>query len=366
MALRDLEVATVFSVSGNQVLPFYDAARDFGVRIIHMRHESAAAFAAAGYTEMSGKPGVILTSAGPAFLAALTGVATVRTMELPLLFLSGTNPIADSGFGTFQELDQRLTCSEVCKASFLATSVESIAVHLNQAWELAQSGIPGPVHIALPADVMLRSSDAPAISPAQYRPSPSGDVRPDLDAIAVHLHQSQRPVVIGRPAAARGRAGDLLNRLSVQLGVQPVITGPPRGLADSKYAHLMPHYKRSDCALVVGPSDYSLGFLSESVIAAEGKILLIDADDDPKPRREPAVHVKAPVVEALSHLIQSTEGYPIRDREWSRLWLAPVGPEPVPASTAGPAHPLELQPQSAKYFVPTTFSSWTGANSRNG
>src|SRR6185436_19339458 len=92
-ALRDLGVQVVFSVSGNQVLPIFDAAADGGLRIIHMRHESACAFAAAGGSELTSQPGVMLTSAGPAFLAALTGVATVKAMELPLLFLSGASPI---------------------------------------------------------------------------------------------------------------------------------------------------------------------------------------------------------------------------------------------------------------------------------
>src|ERR1043166_8131073 len=91
--LRELGAATIFSVSGNQILPIYDAAGDSGLRIIHIRHESAAAFAAAGMSELTGQPGVLLTSAGPGFLAALTAVATVRAMELPLMFMSGTSPV---------------------------------------------------------------------------------------------------------------------------------------------------------------------------------------------------------------------------------------------------------------------------------
>src|SRR5215471_8902131 len=112
-ALRELGASTIFSVSGNQILPIYDTATDSGLGIIHMRHESAAAFAAAGTSELSGQPGVLLTSAGPAFLAALTGVATVRAMELPLIFLSGASPMRNSGFGNFQELDQTTTCRSV-------------------------------------------------------------------------------------------------------------------------------------------------------------------------------------------------------------------------------------------------------------
>src|SRR5580704_12707271 len=104
-SLRDLGSRLIFSVSGNQILPIFDAASDHAVRIIHMRHESAAAFAAAGVAALSSQPGVFLTSAGPAFLAAFTGVATVRAMEFPILFLSGDSAIRNAGFGNFQELN---------------------------------------------------------------------------------------------------------------------------------------------------------------------------------------------------------------------------------------------------------------------
>ena len=105
--LRRLGAEIIFSVSGNQVLPVYDAAGDAGLRIIHMRHESAAAYAAAAHAELTGQPGVALTSAGPGFLAGLTGVAVARSMELPLLYLSGAAPLALRNMGAFQDLDQK-------------------------------------------------------------------------------------------------------------------------------------------------------------------------------------------------------------------------------------------------------------------
>jgi acetolactate synthase-1/2/3 large subunit len=127
--------------------------------------------------------------------------------------------------------------------------------------------------------------------------------------------------------------------------VQPVITGPPRGLADSKYAHLMPHYKRSDCALLIGPSDYSLGFLNETIIAEHGKLLLVDAESDPMPRRKPTVHVQLPVADVLEFLVEATASIKVRDEEWSRLWLSSPAPEPRPESHDGPVHPLEVAAQ---------------------
>src|SRR5262245_64098585 len=114
--LRELGADLIFSVSGNQILPIYDAAMDFDLRIIHMRHESAAAYAAAASAELSDRPGVLLVTAGPGFLAATTGVAIAKSMELPLLFLSGASATANAGAGGFQDLDQVTVARVICKA----------------------------------------------------------------------------------------------------------------------------------------------------------------------------------------------------------------------------------------------------------
>lgn len=352
-ALRKLGASTIFSVSGNQVLPVYDAAPDSGIRIVHMRHESASAFAAAGTSELTGQPGVLLTSAGPAFLAALTGVATVRSMELPLIFLSGASPVRNSGYGNFQELDQADICRGVCKASLNAATVELIPSIFVQAWELALSDTPGPVHISLPADVLAMKGDlSDELAGPGDRSNSSLNVPEELSTIAGYLLDSERPMVICRPSASRGDLGEKLNRLARQLGVQPLVTGPPRGLADSKYAHLAPHYKRSDCVLLIGPSDYSLGFLDESIIAEHGKLLLIDAEGDPRPRRKPTVHVRWPAGRTVDLLLEATSKYRVRDAEWSQLWSASPAPEPRPEAHDGPVHPLEVAMQVRSVLSP--------------
>src|SRR5690242_15639471 len=101
--LHDLGVQTIFSVSGNQILPIYDAAGESGLRIIHMRHESAAAYAATASAEIRNQPGVLLVSAGPAFVTALAGVVAAKSLEVPLLFLSGASPTSERGAGGFQD-----------------------------------------------------------------------------------------------------------------------------------------------------------------------------------------------------------------------------------------------------------------------
>src|SRR5581483_4797883 len=124
--LRDLGGELVFSVSGNQILPVFEAARQQGLRLIHTRHEAAAAYAATAAAELSGRPGLLLVSAGPAFLAAIPGVAAAASMELPVVFLSGASPTAEAGAGGFQDFDQRGLARTVCKATLQIRSAAEI------------------------------------------------------------------------------------------------------------------------------------------------------------------------------------------------------------------------------------------------
>jgi acetolactate synthase-1/2/3 large subunit len=178
------------------------------------------------------------------------------------------------------------------------------------------------------------------------------NVSGELQLIADYLLESVRPMLIVRPSAARGETGALVERLAKQLGIRPLVTGPPRGLADSKYAHIAPHYKRSDCVVLIGPSDYSLGFLDESIIAEKGKILLIDAPGDPMPRRKPTVHIQFSANDSVTYLVDATASYRVRDEEWSRLWSVSPAPEPRPEPHEGLVHPLEVALQIRDVLQP--------------
>ncbi len=353
--LRELGADTIFSVSGNQILPIYDAAADFGLRLIHTRHESAAAYAAAASAELDDRPGVLLVSAGPGYLAALTGVAAARSLELPLIFLSGACATTDAGAGGFQDLDQRGVSRALCKAAMEVSSVGQIGSTLARAWQLAQDGVPGPVHVSLPADVLVAGSREGTRSESQ---PPAAEVIPAdesvLDAMAQRLRQAQQPLIIARPSAGRGAAGKALRVLARQLGVQPVITECPRGANDLKYRQVIRQYRDSDCALVVAPADFAVGFLAEPVIASAGSVLHIDAPGDPPPRRVVDLHTQVPAEIALSYLVEATAGHRPHLAEWSHLWSFPPARE-TPAessSTSGRLHPLEVAKEVREQLEP--------------
>src|SRR5438067_609671 len=104
--LKAAGVEVVFTLSGNQILPIYDAGLDAGIRFIDVRHENDAVHLADAYARVTGRPAVCLVTAGPGHTNALTGLATAMLAESPVLLLSGGSELARAGQGAFQELDQ--------------------------------------------------------------------------------------------------------------------------------------------------------------------------------------------------------------------------------------------------------------------
>lgn len=147
-------ISRLFSLSGNQIMPVYDACLDAGIDIVHTRHEAAAVFMAEAYAQLTGEVGIALVTAGPGFSNALGPLVAVRASESPVLLLSGDAPLGLDSWGGFQELPQTTIASSLTKGSFRATMAERLGDDVMQALKLAAGGRPGPAHLALPIDVL--------------------------------------------------------------------------------------------------------------------------------------------------------------------------------------------------------------------
>lgn len=357
--LRKLQIGTIFSVSGNQILPIFDAALDSGLRIVHMRHEAACAYAAAALADVQNRPGVVVVTAGPGYLAALPGVATAKNLEVPLLLLSGATATTEAGLGGFQDLDQPAVARATCKTTFSVSSIEALESTLTGAWRIAQASVPGPVHVNLPADVLLAES-AERFS-EENLPSAAEGIDPEIDlkdesvlnAMASRLRKAERPLIVARMSANRGPAGKALHTLAKRLGVKPVIAESPRGiLMDPKYLGTSPHYKDSDCALVIAPADFVIGFLAEPVIGCRCSILLVDYPGDPRPLRVPDLHTQLPPEIALPFLTEAVASREARVSDWSNLFCSPHVEEMPIASSPEGLHPLEIARHVASMLRP--------------
>lgn len=327
--LADLGVDTIFSVSGNQILPIFDAAADAGIRLVHTRHETTAVYAAIGASETTGRPAVALVSAGPGFLASLQGLGVASSMELPILLLSGGAPTSQRPYGAFQHLDQGAIAEATGASPMRVDRPEHIAEVLRSAWARFSGSVPRPVHVEMAADVLLAEARlATSSTVTQNLSRPSSTATSALGEIADRLKTASRPVVIARPSAARGVAGELLRELCETLRIRPLITESPRGLSDLKYADAIARLPDSDAIIIVGPADFASAFASRQALARDGFLAVLDADGDPDLMHGGDVHIRGNQTELLRVVVERIDRRSATDSGWSEMWQ----PAPPPAS----------------------------------
>ena len=282
-ALVAANVTTVFSLSGNQIMPIYDALFDTTAKIVHFRHENAAVFAAEAYAQASGYVGVALLTAGPGFANALSAMYSARMSETPVVVLTGDAPLSQTGAGAFQEMAQATAASAMCKASMRVEETTLLGRSVSQAIQLAEAGRPGPVHLALPFDLV--TSAVPTGNVRQELETAASDP-PMADAtkvseIAERLAAAKRPIIITGPRFCRAHvAGDIAD---IQRATNCPVVGmeSPRGLRDPRLGAFAQVLARADVVLSLGKGfDFTTGFGLAPAIAEDCAILQVDADAD--------------------------------------------------------------------------------------
>ena len=162
-------VEVIFTLSGNQIMPIFDACIDAGIRLIHTRHEGAAVYMAEAYAQLTGRVGIAMTTAAPGFASGLGPLYTARMSESPIILLCGDSPLCQDGKGAFQEMDQVSIAAPLTKFSLRPRHAEDIGSDLAKALRIATSGRPGPVHVALPFDLLnADASDADVPAAADF------------------------------------------------------------------------------------------------------------------------------------------------------------------------------------------------------
>ena len=152
--LQRAGVKHIFALSGNHIMPLFDALIDTDIELIHTRHEAACVHMADAYARLTGRPGIALVTGGPGHANAVSALYTAQMSEAPVVLLSGHAPHDQLGLGSFQEMRQAEMAAPVTKASWVAASADSLSADITRAMREAMSGRPGPVHLSLPTDAL--------------------------------------------------------------------------------------------------------------------------------------------------------------------------------------------------------------------
>ena len=154
--LEENGVKYIFGIPAGSVNAFYDQLLDFpAMTPIVTKHEGAASYMAASYAKYSRELSVCIGSSGPGGTNLLTGAANAMREHLPILFLTGAVPVSTMGLNASQELDAQSLFQSITKYSVTVLKPENLLAEVAKATQIALSGVPGPVHVAMPIDVQM-------------------------------------------------------------------------------------------------------------------------------------------------------------------------------------------------------------------
>src|SRR5881227_2994886 len=157
-ALRAFGVSELFTLSGGHVFPIYDAAHTSGVRIVDVRHEQSAVFAAEAVAKLQRRPGVAVLTAGPGITNGISGLTSAYFNASPVLVLGGRAPAFRWGAGSLQEIDHVPLVAPVTKHAATVTATEDIPGAVGAALVAALTPHRGPAFLDLPLEVLFSTA----------------------------------------------------------------------------------------------------------------------------------------------------------------------------------------------------------------
>ena len=213
-ALRIHGVDTAYCVPGESFLDVLDAlyAEKDAIRLIVCRHEAGAAYMAEAHAKLTGEPGICFVTRGPGGCNAAIAIHTARQDATPLIVFIGQVARGNSGRETWQEIDYRHMYGHIAKWVEQIDDPRRIPEFVSRAFQVATSGRPGPVVLAIPEDMLVERvevDDSPRYQRLEMQPAPHA-----MEAMRAMLTQAQRPLVILGGGAWSRQAGDDIARFA--------------------------------------------------------------------------------------------------------------------------------------------------------
>ncbi|MEA1916387.1 MAG: acetolactate synthase large subunit [Campylobacterota bacterium] len=232
-ALKAEEVEVVFGYPGGAIMNVYDEIyKQDNFQHILNRHEQASVHAAEGYAKVSGKVGVAMITSGPGFTNAVTGLADAYMDSIPLVVISGQVPMSLIGTDAFQEIDAVGISRSCTKHNYLVTDVKDLGRILKEAFYIARTGRPGPVHVDIPKDVTANLGEfdySIDIDLETYKPNVKGNMR-QIKKVVNAIAESSRPLLYLGGGVVSSGASDLVRELSKTTSIPAVETFMGRGI----------------------------------------------------------------------------------------------------------------------------------------
>jgi len=369
-ALSRAGVTHIFSVSGSGMAPIYRRCREHGIRVVHTRHEGAAAFMADGWARITGRPGVCLVTHGVGLTNAATGITTACLDQSPTITLAVGMPRGRLDMGNIQDIDQLAFARPITKWARSVPEASRLPEYLAMAARQALAGPPGPVLLELPANVLADEVDTDAVA---FHPWPAAQA-PAADEGAIAraaelVDAARRPILVAGSGVRWAEAGEELVGLAetAQLPTftrrlawtqmpldHPLHFGVGWVSQNGVFAYAM---ERCDLLVLVGGRMfYDLEYGRPPWLSASAKIVQIDIDATNLGCNRPIdVGIQADARVALSQLSEALRGRAGAQRRAE--WLEDLSAKREEAQAAvaayfheegSPIHPLRVWAEVAR------------------
>jgi len=342
-------VPFLFTLVGGHISPILVAAKRRGIRVVDVRHEATAVFAADGVARLTGTPGVAVVTAGPGVTNALTALQNAAMAQSPVVLIGGATATLLRGRGSLQDIDQVSLLEPMVKWLARPNRLRDVVPSLERAFREARAGVPGPVFVELAIDLLYSREivvgwsgsmlDRPGPrtlahravglyvdlhlrrlfsggdeEPKIRRPKPAPPRTPSwlgLQRAASWLASAERPaLVLGSQAVLRPQRARDLAAAVVRLGIPVWLSGAARGLLGAEHPLLFRHarrdaLKRADVVVLAGvPNDFRLDYGRH---VSRARVVGINLSrEDLRKNRRPDVGLRADphaTLEMLSHRI---------------------------------------------------------------
>jgi len=298
--LRARGVDHLFTLCGGHISPILVAAKRAGIRVIDVRHEASAVFAADAYARLTGVPGVAAVTAGPGLTNTLTAVKNAQLAQSPIVILGGATATALKNRGALQDIDQRALMEPHVKQLHTVTRVRDLAPSVAEALSAAQSGVPGPVFVECPVDLLYdrdvvaqwygAASGGTSLNdrllgfylsrkvqrlfsgvsetlPEIVVPEPPAPDERRVETVIAKLRQAARPVIVcGSQAVSESASAGIVAQALESIGAPVYLSGMARGLLGPSHRLHMRHKRReaiknADLVVLAGvPCDFRLDY----------------------------------------------------------------------------------------------------------
>ena len=232
-SLHQEGVEVVFGYPGGAIMNVYDEIykQNYFEHILN-RHEQACVIAAEGYARSTGKTGVAIVTSGPGFTNAITGIADAYMDSIPIVIISGQVPTTIIGTDGFQEIDAVGISRPCTKHNYLVNKIEDLPRIIKEAFHLASTGRPGPVHVDIPKDITAQIGEfiyPSEVNMPTYKPTLNYNKK-QLKRAMEAISNAKKPLLYIGGGAILSNCGYEIRDLAKKLNIPAVETLMARGV----------------------------------------------------------------------------------------------------------------------------------------